>query len=98
MLNNFPLWPEQASTMASHVDALYIFLLIVTGMMALLIFICLVYFAARFRHRPGVPAEHIEGSMPHEIPWSVIPVFIFIFFFAGGALGFFKERPPPADA
>jgi len=33
MLNNFPLWPEQASTMAHRVDALYIFLLIVTGML-----------------------------------------------------------------
>jgi cytochrome c oxidase subunit 2 len=56
MLNNFPLWPEQASTMAGHVDALYIFLLIVCGMMTLLIFTCLVYFAARYRHRPGVRA------------------------------------------
>ena len=62
MLNNFPLWPEQASTMAGHVDALYIFLLIVTGMMTLLIFVCLIYFAARYRHRPGVLAEQIEGS------------------------------------
>src|ERR1700728_4386834 len=98
MLNNFPLWPEQASTMASHVDALYIFLLIVTGMMALLIFICLVYFAARFRHRPAVPAEHIEVSMPLEITWSVIPFFIFMIIFAWGAVVFFKERTPPADA
>jgi heme/copper-type cytochrome/quinol oxidase subunit 2 len=62
MLNNFPLWPEQASTLAAHVDALYIFLLIVTGMMALLVFVLVIFFAARFRHRPGVRAEQIEGS------------------------------------
>ena len=30
--------------MARNVDALYIFLLIVCGMMTLLIFVCLVYF------------------------------------------------------
>ena len=59
--------------MARHVDALYIFLLIVTGMMTLLIFVCLVYFAARFRYRPGVRAEQIEGSTPLEITWSTIP-------------------------
>ncbi|MGC1654307.1 MAG: cytochrome c oxidase subunit II transmembrane domain-containing protein, partial [Candidatus Sulfotelmatobacter sp.] len=98
MLNNFPLWPQQASTMASRVDALYIFLLIVTGMMTLLIFTCLIYFAARFRHRPGVRAEQIEGSTPLEITWSVIPFLVFIVIFAWGAVVYFKERTPPDDA
>jgi cytochrome c oxidase subunit II len=98
MLNNFPLWPEQASTMASRVDALYIFLLIVTGMMTLLVFACLVYFAARFRYRPGVRAEQIEGSTPLEITWSVIPFLIFMVIFAWGAAVYFKERMPPKDA
>jgi cytochrome c oxidase subunit 2 len=98
MLNNFPLWPEQASTMARNVDALYIFLLIVTGMMTLLIFICLAYFAARFRYRPGVRAEQIEGSTPLEITWSTIPFFIFMVIFAWGAAVYFRERTPPADS
>jgi cytochrome c oxidase subunit 2 len=98
MLNNFPLWPEQASTMARNVDALYIFLLIVTGMMTLLIFICLAYFAARFRYRPGVRAEQIEGSTPLEITWSTIPFFIFMVIFAWGAVVYFKDRTPPADS
>jgi len=98
MLNNFPLWPEQASTMARNVDALYIFLIIVTGMMTLLIFICLVYFAARYRYRPGVPAEQIEGSNALEITWSTIPFLIFMVIFAWGAVVYFKERTPPADS
>jgi cytochrome c oxidase subunit II len=98
MLNDFPLWPERASTMAAHVDALYIFLLIVTGMMALLVFACLIYFAARFRYRPGVRAEQIEGSNPLEITWSVIPLGVFMVIFAWGAVVYFKERTPPTDA
>jgi len=98
MLNNFPLWPEQASAMARNVDALYIFLLIVTGMMTLLIFVCLFYFAARFRHRPGVRAEQIEGSTPLEITWSTIPFLVFMVIFAWGAVVYFKERTPPADS
>jgi cytochrome c oxidase subunit 2 len=98
MLNNFPLWPEQASTMARNVDALYIFLLIVTGMMTLLIFVCLVYFAARFRHRPGVRAEQIEGSTPLEVTWSTIPFLVFMVIFAWGAAVYFKERTPPTDS
>jgi cytochrome c oxidase subunit 2 len=80
------------------VDALYIFLLVVTGMMTLLIFICLAYFAARYRHRPGVRAEQIEGSTPLEITWSAIPFLVFMVIFGWGALVYFKERTPPADA
>ena len=84
--------------MASRVDALYIFLLIVTGMMTLLIFICLVYFAARFRSRPGVRAEQIEGSTALEVTWSTIPFLIFMVIFAWGAVVYFKERTPPSDS
>src|SRR6202021_3794309 len=98
MLNNFPLWPQQASTLAGHVDALYIFLLIVTGMMALLVFVCIIFFAARYRHRPGVRAEQIEGSNALEITWSAIPFLIFMVIFIWGALVYFKERTPPTDA
>ncbi len=98
MLNNFPLWPEQASTLAHHVDALYIFLLVVTGMMALLVCAFVIYFAARYRFRPGVRAEQIEGSNALELTWSVIPFIIFMAIFLWGAVVYFKERTPPADA
>jgi cytochrome c oxidase subunit II len=98
MLSNFPLWPEQASTIAHRVDALYIFLLIVTGLMTLLIFTSLVYFAARYRQRPGVAAEQIEGSTELEIVWSTIPFLVFMVIFAWGAVVYFHERTPPRDA
>ncbi len=98
MFNNFPLWPERASSVAGNVDALFIFLLIVSGLMTLLIFACLAYFAARYRYRPGVPAEQIEGSVPLELTWSIIPLFVFGAIFLWGAVAYFKERTPPADA
>ncbi len=84
--------------MAHRVDALYIFLLVVTGMMALLVCALVIYFAARFRHRPGVRAEQIEGSTALEITWSAIPFLIFMVIFIWGAVVYFKERTPPADA
>jgi len=84
--------------MAGRVDALYIFLLIVTGMMALLVFVLVIFFAARFRHRPGVRAEQIEGSTALEITWSAIPLLVFMVIFAWGAVVYFKERTPPADS
>src|SRR6202047_24458 len=84
--------------MAGNVDALYIFLLIVSGLMTLLIFVCVVFFAAKFRHRPGVQAEPIEGSMPLELTWSIIPMGVFLVIFFWGAVVFFQERTPPRDA
>jgi cytochrome c oxidase subunit 2 len=98
MFNNFPLWPERASTVAGNVDALFIFLILVSGMMTLLVFSCVVYFAARYRHRKGVLAEQIEGSIPLELTWSIIPMFVFLVIFGWGAVVFFQERTPPRDA
>jgi cytochrome c oxidase subunit II len=98
MFSNFPLWPERASTLAGNVDALFIFLLIVSGLMTLLIFVLIVFFAARFRYRPGVRAEQIEGSTPLELTWSIIPMFVFMAVFFWGAVVYFKERTPPRDA
>ena len=98
MFDNFPLWPDRASTTAGNVDALFIFLLIVSGLMTLLIFTAVVYFAARYRHRRGVLAEQIEGSTPLEVTWSIIPLFVFMVIFAWGAVVYFKSRTPPRDS
>jgi cytochrome c oxidase subunit 2 len=98
MFDNFPLWPDRASTTAGNVDALYIFLLIVSGLMTLLIFTAVVYFAARYRRQQGVQAEQIEGSTPLELTWSIIPMFVFMAIFAWGAVVYFKGRTPPRDS
>ena len=98
MFDNFPLWPERASTAAGNVDALFIFLLIVSGLMSLLIFSALLYFAARYRHRRGVLAEQIEGSTPLELTWSVVPFMVFMVIFLWGAVVYFKSRTPPRDS
>ncbi|HXX01335.1 MAG TPA: cytochrome c oxidase subunit II [Candidatus Acidoferrales bacterium] len=84
--------------MAGNVDALYIFLLIVAGMMTLLIFTAVLYFAARYRHRPGVPAEQIEGSIPLELTWSIIPLCVFMAIFLWSAVVYFRLRTPPRDS
>jgi cytochrome c oxidase subunit 2 len=93
-----PLWPDQASSMAGQVDALYIYLLLVSGLMTALIFIAVAVLAIKYRRRPGHEAHQIEGSTVLEIGWSVIPFFVMVTFFIWGAVIFFQERTPPADA
>jgi cytochrome c oxidase subunit 2 len=98
MFDNFPLWPQRASSTAGNVDALFIFLIIVSGLMTLLIFSALIYFAARYRHRKGVLAEQVEGSIPLELTWTIIPLGVFMVIFAWGAVVYFKSRTPPRDS
>jgi cytochrome c oxidase subunit 2 len=43
-------------------------------------------------------AEQIEGSLPLEITWSVIPLGVFMLFFVWGAAIYFAEARPPKDA
>ena len=98
MFDTFPLWPARASTTAGSVDALFIFLVILSAMMSVAIFTMIVVFAVRYRRRAGVAAEQIEGSTALEITWSVIPLCIFIVIFVWGAVIYFKERTPPRGA
>jgi len=84
--------------MAGNVDALYIFLIIVSGMMTLLVFTAIVIFAARYRHRKGVMAEQVEGSVPLEITWTVIPLGVFLVIFAWAAIVYFQLRTPARNA
>ncbi len=97
MLGHIPFWPESASTTAGHVDALYIFLVLVCAIMTVLIFVTVTVFAIKFRRR-GQKPEQIEGSNILEITWSVIPLGVFMAFFVWGAVLYFQERTPPQDA
>ena len=51
---NFPLFPDQASTMARQVDALYFFELAIAGFFTVLICMLIVTFAARYRQKAVV--------------------------------------------
>jgi len=99
MEQGVPLFPQQASSMAPHVDYLYFYLLVVSFFFATLIALSVTYFAIRYRRRsesetpPGV-----EGSLKLEVAWSVIPLLITLTFFFWGAKLFFAMNRPPTDA
>lgn len=98
MFENFPLWPARASTIAGNVDALYIFLVALSAFMTAAIFTMIFVFAVKYRRQRSVQALQIEGSTFLELTWSVVPLFIFVFIFAWGAIIFFQERTMPRGA
>jgi cytochrome c oxidase subunit II len=99
MRSSFPLFPEQASTFAERVDALYYYLLSVSGFFVLLIFALIFYFAVKYRRRSeGEQTPPILGSIPLEVAWIVIPFILVMIMFVWGASLYFTAFSPPANA
>jgi cytochrome c oxidase subunit 2 len=96
----FQLFPEQASTVAPQVDALYIFLLAVSGFFTTLIFLAIVYLAYRYRHgRPqDQPRPEAEQFWLLEAAWIAVPFALTMVMFFWGAKLYFDIRTPPNGA
>ena len=98
MWKNFPLFPERASALAWQVDGLYFLLIAVSAFFTLLIFLLIFVFAVKYRRSAHPHPEQIEGSLPLELAWTLIPLGICMIFFAWGSLIYFQEARPPAGA
>jgi cytochrome c oxidase subunit II len=94
-----PIFPDQASTFAKDVDALYFFILAVTGFFALVVAVAVIYFGIRYhKTHDGEIGARIEGNLPLELLWSVIPTVIAMVMFGWGASVFYHLRRPPDEA
>lgn len=92
--------PEQASSVAGQVDALYFFLIGISAFFSLLIAGLVIFFAVKYRRRSEsdpIP-EPATGGTALEIVWSVIPLGITMVIFVWGASVFFTINRPPDDA
>jgi len=98
MWKNFPLFPERASALAAQVDGLYFFLVAVSAFFTVLIFLTIFVFAIKYRRENHPHPSHIEGSLPLELTWTLIPLGICMIFFAWGSLIYFQEGRPPRGA
>jgi cytochrome c oxidase subunit 2 len=99
-MGGLQLLPEQASTFAGPVDALYFFLIGVSVFFSLLIAGLVIFFAVKYHRRSDsdpVPRPSTGGTAL-EIVWSVIPLGISMVIFGWGASLFFTINRPPDDA
>jgi cytochrome c oxidase subunit II len=99
MFSGFSLFPEQASTMAGRVDALYFALVGISAFFSVLIAGLIVYFAIKYRRRsPDSVGAGIHGSLVLELAWSGLPFLITMGVFVWGASVFFAMSRPPDEA
>jgi cytochrome c oxidase subunit 2 len=100
MTPNSPLFPPVSSTLASKVDAIFLFTLAVSVLFSVLIVGTIVVFLVRYRRRHAAETgEEIKGhTLLLELTWSVIPLGLVMVSFFWGASVFFDASRPPADA
>jgi cytochrome c oxidase subunit 2 len=99
MWSEFSLMPEQASSMAYEVDALFFALVALSVFFAGLIFILILVFAIRYHRRSDdEQPKPILGDIRLELAWSLIPAALALGVFVWSTALFFKIQTPPQDA
>lgn len=95
----FQLFPEQASTVAGRVDALFYFLVAVSVFFSFLIFLLVSFFAIKYRRRSEAERpQAIFGDLRLELLWTLVPLGITMVMFTWGASLYFTLSRPPTGA
>lgn len=96
-MNGFHLLPPAASTMATRIDHVFLYLFVSTGLTAVAVAIAILAFSIRYRRGSRVDRAHPPaGDRPLEIAWIVAPLLIFLSMFAWAAYEFVQDyRVPP---
>jgi cytochrome c oxidase subunit II len=97
-LTNFPLWPPEASTIASQMDALLFFMILISLIGLTIVVLLITSFSILYRREKHPVAIQIEGSTLLEATWTIIPLGLFLIMFVWGSLLYFRIYTPPANA
>jgi cytochrome c oxidase subunit II len=94
-----PFMPERASTLAYEFEALFWYITIVTGGVGLAVYAAMLYFCVKYRRGATTGSTpRILGSARLELTWTVVPLLVFLTFFAWGVRVFNKASHPPDDS
>lgn len=96
---DFPLFPEQASTAAPRVDALYFGVVAVSLAFTLAFAVAVIFFAIKYRAGSSADRSNIKESDPiAETLYIAVPTLLGIGLFLWGAIEYFDLISPPGDA
>ena len=94
-----PFFPPNASSVATEMDLLFLFLTGVSAFFVVLVAALVVYFTVKYRRvHPDQVGADIHGSLALELTWSVIPLVLSMVMFGWGASLFYRLSRPPADS
>jgi cytochrome c oxidase subunit 2 len=94
--------PTDASLTTRNIDWVWDFMIWVSVLTALAIFVAIFHFITKYRAKSRAANEIAEKSAEHntalEVTWSVLPLFVVIALFVWGFKGFMDLRTPPKDS
>jgi cytochrome c oxidase subunit 2 len=96
---DIPLLPEQASSFAVEVDAIYFVLWALTILFSFLVLAALAFLS--YRYRRGARADRtrqVHSDLRVELIWSIVPLVIGLAVFGWSAHLHARTKIPPADA
>ncbi len=98
-MQTVPFSPEQASSFARDVDALYGFLWALTIAIGALLSLLILYFAVKYRRRSdGEIPRPVRASHRLEAIWVGVPFFVAMGIFIWGAGLYYRMYRPPEEA
>ncbi|MBV8316462.1 MAG: hypothetical protein JOZ53_16105 [Planctomycetaceae bacterium] len=93
---DFPLFPEQASKVAGHVDAVAFYALGIVLFFTTLICILILFFAIKYRRGSKANRENaVTQNHTIEALWIGIPLALAMILFTVAMLVFFEMYRPP---
>ncbi len=97
-MTDFPIFPEQASSIAAQIDALFLVLTGLSLAFAVPVVIFLIFFAVRYRQGRQVDrSKRIYESFKVEFAWSFIPFMLGMTIFGWGAFVYYNYATAPED-
>jgi cytochrome c oxidase subunit 2 len=98
-VNRFHMFMPEASSLARPIDTLFWSMVILCGVVAVGVFVAIIYFCVRYRrgsnaNRTGAHRQ----SLGIELTWTLVPFALFIGVFLWSLVLFAQARTPPANA
>lgn len=91
--------PTEGTQIASQVDNLYAFLVVVSTISCAILIGGMIYFSLKYKRRTANDkTAYITHDTRLEVLWSVLPLIIFLFVFAWGWVIYHDMRQMPKDA
>ena len=97
-MTTFAIIPPEASKQAPQVDALLVFMTLVSLVGLVLVGLLVTAFGIMYRKEKHPVAVQIEGSTLLEATWTIIPLGLFLIMFVWGSVLYFRIYTPPANA
>lgn len=98
-MEQFHLFPPQASTIAQQIDWIFFALTAITFFFCAVVFLPILYFAVKYRRGSKADRSNPRSeSLLLESGWTIVPLVISIGLFGWGAITYFHLERPPDDA